>query len=171
MPDTWRGVLFFVSINFTTFVIRFLKIIIMFTTSHFHPMFVHFPVALIIFGFFAAIASLIHKKETWLPATSLYLLILGTLAALVAVLTGVFFTEETTGAANEIGELHEHLAWITLGLLVATSALYIYLKVKKIEKPGLKWCAFALYALSAISVGVTGFYGGTLVYNFMILAH
>jgi uncharacterized membrane protein len=38
----------------------------MFTTSHFHPMLVHFPIALIMIGFLAEVISLFVKKEACL---------------------------------------------------------------------------------------------------------
>ena len=62
----------------------------MFDTSHFHPMLVHFPIALVIFGFLAELASLFFKKEACLSKLGFYLLILGTLSALAAWFTGLF---------------------------------------------------------------------------------
>ena len=140
----------------------------MISLSHLHPMIVHFPIAIIVFGFIADLASLIFKKEVCLSKTGFYLLIVGALSAIVALLTGIFFTSELAGSAGEIMETHEHFAWITLSLVILTSILRIYLLVKKKENSNLKWIAFVLYGLAAISVSVTGFFGGTLVYNYMM---
>lgn len=140
----------------------------MISVSHLHPMLVHFPIALVFFGFIADLASLYFKKEACLSKLGFYLLIVGTLSALAALLTGVFFTSEMTGSAGEIQETHELFAWITVGLLIATSILRIFLMIKDKERTNFKWVAFVLYGLAAISVSVTGFYGGTLVYNFMM---
>lgn len=140
----------------------------MFSTSHFHPMLVHFPIALVAFGFLADMASLYFKKEACLSKLGFYLLIVGTLSALFAWLTGILFTSDMEGAAGKIMETHELLAWITLGTLVVTSALRIILKIKDKENSSLKWLAFILYGLAAISVSITGFFGGTLVYNYMM---
>ncbi|HSO88100.1 MAG TPA: hypothetical protein VLQ91_16230, partial [Draconibacterium sp.] len=68
----------------------------------------------------------------------------------------------------EIKELHEQFAIATLVILVVASIIRIYIKMKNKESSGLKWIAFVLYALSAICVSITGFYGGTLVYNYMM---
>ena len=57
---------------------------IMFNTDHLHPIIVHFPVALIIVGFFAEVASLFFKKEKCLSKTGFYLMMLGTLGAIAA---------------------------------------------------------------------------------------
>lgn len=54
----------------------------MFNTSHLHPMLVHFPIALVVFGFLADAVSLFYKKETCLSKTGFYLLVIGTLAAI-----------------------------------------------------------------------------------------
>lgn len=65
----------------------------MFNTDHLHPMIVHFPVALIIVGFTAEVVSLFFKSEKCLSKTGFYLMILGTLAAIAAWLTGQLFTD------------------------------------------------------------------------------
>ncbi|HEY6914428.1 MAG TPA: DUF2231 domain-containing protein [Paludibacter sp.] len=139
----------------------------MFTTTHLHPMLVHFPIALVAIGFLADLISLFIKKELFFPKMSFYLLLLGTLSAIAAVLSGVFFTSEMSGTAGEVQETHELLAFITLSLLVITSLLRI-IQLRKPESYNLKWSAFVLYALATIAVSITGFYGGNLVYNYMM---
>ncbi len=140
----------------------------MISTSHFHPMLVHFPIALVVFGFISDLLALYFKKEACLPKLGFYLLMVGTLAALTAWLTGTLFTSEMSGTAGEVKEIHEIFAWLTLGALVVASALRIFLMVKNKDNAALKWAAFIFYGLSAIFVSVTGFYGGTLVYSYMM---
>lgn len=140
----------------------------MISTSHLHPMLVHFPIALVAFGFLAELVSLYYKKEVCLSRLGFYLLIIGTLTALTAWLTGTFFTAEMSGAAGDVKETHETFALITLGLLVAASVLRIIIQSKRNEDPLLKWAAFAFYGMAAISVSITGFFGGTLVYDYMM---
>jgi uncharacterized membrane protein len=131
-------------------------------------MLVHFPIALVVFGFMAELAYLYLKKEVCLNKTGFYLLITGTLAALIALATGTFFTAEMAGAAGAVKDTHELFAWITLGMLMITSILRIMLMTKYKESSGLKWVAFIFYGLATISVSITGFFGGTLVYNYMM---
>ena len=138
------------------------------STTHFHPMLVHFPIALVVFGFMAELAGLYFKKEVCLSKIGFYLLIFGTLAAVAAWLTGTIFTSEMAGAAGEIRETHELFAWITLGTLLAAAAIRIFIQSKNEENTKLKWIAFVLYGLAAISVSITGFFGGTLVFNYMM---
>jgi uncharacterized membrane protein len=140
----------------------------MISTSHLHPMLVHFPIALIVVGFVINLASLFIKKEVCLSKLGFYLLIIGTLSALLALFTGFIFTSEMSGSAGEIKEIHELFAWITLGLLIATSILHFFIFIKGEENLYLKWLAFIIYGLATISVSITGYYGGNLVYNYMM---
>lgn len=131
-------------------------------------MLVHFPIALVALGFIAEIAALFFRKEVCLSRLGFYLLIIGTLSAIMAWLTGNFFTSEMAGAAGEIKETHELFAMITLITLVITSVLRIVIQSKSIDNKGLKRIALLTYGLAAISVSITGFYGGTLVYGYMM---
>jgi len=111
---------------------------------------------------------LYFKKEIYLSRMGFFLLIFGTLSAVVAWLTGTLFTAEMEGAAGIIKETHEMAAMITLVTLLLTSVLRIVLQTKKSENAILNWIAFILYGVAAISVSLTGYYGGTLVYNYMM---
>ncbi|HOV10449.1 MAG TPA: ferritin family protein [Bacteroidales bacterium] len=141
----------------------------MFDSSHFHPMIVHFPVALIMIGFLADVLSLFfNKKEPCLSKAGFYLMILGTLGAFAAYFTGEFFTRELTGEAGELKERHEIFAKITMFVMLAACLLRIYLVWKKKINSGFKWLVFFLYLIATCTVGYTGLLGGTLVYNHMI---
>ncbi len=95
----------------------------MFTTSHLHPMLVHFPIALIAIGFAANFVHVFIKKGKSFSVIGFYLLIVGTLTALATLLTGVFLTSEMTGSAGEVRDSHELFAWITVILLIVTLAI------------------------------------------------
>ncbi|HEY3371558.1 MAG TPA: DUF2231 domain-containing protein [Prolixibacteraceae bacterium] len=140
----------------------------MISTTDLHPMLVHFPIALVLFGFIAECASLYFKKEIYLSTLGFYLLTTGTLMALFTLLSGALFTAEMTGAAAPVKETHETFAWVTMGILLVASALRIFLKIRNTENVNLKWLAFALFGLAALSVSITGYFGGSLVYNYMM---
>ena len=131
-------------------------------------MLVHFPIALLCFGFFLELCYLIRRKDLCLTTAGLYLLLGGTLAIVLTVLSGFFFTSEMSGAAGAVRETHEILAVSTAVVAVLASGLRLYLACKKVDKPALKTVAFLLYGLAALGVMGTGFYGGTLVYNYMM---
>ena len=132
-------------------------------------MVVHFPIALILAGFLADVAYLIWKKEICLSKAGFWLMILGTLGALAAVLTGVFFTgHPDEGEVAQIFEKHETGAWTTLIVMSVALALRFYLVATKRESSSLRWVVFALYLVAFGAVSFTGFLGGYMVYSFMI---
>jgi uncharacterized membrane protein len=141
----------------------------MFNTAHFHPMVVHFPIALITAGFLADVVYLFFKNEKWLTKAGYYLMILGALSAVAAWSTGQLFTAEPTqGEIVKVFERHEAGGFITMILMVLGSAFRIWLVSRNREETDLKWIAFGLYLLAFAAVTFTGFMGGTMVYNYMM---
>ena len=140
----------------------------MIPTSHLHPMLVHFPIALITFGFIAVFVTVLFRKKHYLPKTGYYLLLAGTAMALIALLSGVLFTSDLSGSAAVVQDQHETFAWITLLLSIGTSVFWSFLKYRNQESTNMKWVVLVMYGLAAISVSITGFLGGTLVYNYMM---
>jgi uncharacterized membrane protein len=141
----------------------------MFSISHLHPMVVHFPIALVLIGFLAEVVALYFKKESCLSFAGFYLLLLGTLGAAVAYFTGSFFTPHFTDVATQSAkDIHSLFATFTLWILIINSLLRIYLKWKKKENTSWKWVAFALYAIAVLFVSITGFLGGSIVYDHLI---
>jgi uncharacterized membrane protein len=145
-----------------------LKMHIMLDTAIIHPILVHFPIALVIIGFLSDTVFLFFRKEVCLSKTGMYLLYAGTLAAIVTWLSGFLFTSAMSGPAGEIKETHEMFATITVCILIIASVIRLVLSVRKAEASRFKWIVFALYCLAAVSVGITGFYGGDLVYNYLM---
>lgn len=132
-------------------------------------MIVHFPVALILVGFLADTVFLFFRKEKCLSKTGLYLMVLGTLGAGAAFLTGNLFTiEPTEGSIVEIFQRHETLALITLLIMTAGTLIRLAVLIFNKEKPLYQWLVFGLYFLGAVSVGITGFLGGSMVMDYMI---
>ncbi len=138
-------------------------------TAHLHPMIVHFPVALILAGFLADVVYLFFRKEKCLSKAGLYLMVLGTLGAAAAFLSGHLFTfEPKEGAIVEIFERHETLALVTLLIMAIGSIIRITVLVLKKEEPVYQWVIFGFYLLGAASVAVTGHLGGTMVMDYMM---
>jgi len=131
-------------------------------------MIVHFPIALVTIGFLADLLSVLMKKDTFLPKLSLSLLIVGTLSAIAAVLTGVFFTFELLGEAGTVRDTHALFAFVTLALLIVTCILKSLPYINGIVTNRTKTIAFLFYLLAMISVSITGYLGGSLVYNYMM---
>ena len=141
----------------------------MINPAHLHPMIVHFPIALIITGYLAEVVFLFFKNEKCLSKTGLYLLILGTLAALAAWSTGHLFTSEPTqGAIMSVFGKHKTGGLITLLLMAACCIFRLYLVLYKKEETMLKWIAFGIYTLGFLAVAFTGYLGGIMVYDYMM---
>ncbi len=141
----------------------------MFDTSFLHPQVVHFPIALVLAGFLADLLFLFYKQKPWLMKTGFYLMVLGALGALAAVLTGEFFTSHPSeGEVAAVFEKHETAAFITLSVIWIGVLFRIYLAWAKKEGTSLRWIVFALYLVAAAAVSVTGHLGGYMVYNYMI---
>ena len=141
----------------------------MFNTAHLHPMIVHFPIALITFGFLADVFSLFFKSEKCFPKQDFTL---WSSEAWQPLPHGVQVTFLPTNRLREpflnVFEKHETGGLITMILIVIGSAFRIWLVLKKKEETQLKWVAFGLYFLAFAAVGFTGFMGGIMVFNFMM---
>jgi uncharacterized membrane protein len=138
-------------------------------TSHFHPMVVHFPIALLITGFVFDLIGVFFRKEKCLSRTGMYLMIIGTIGAVAGYLTGEYFTREMTGYAGEIKEEHEFYSKITMYTMIVVSTLRIWVIVLKKSESFWNWIILLLYFLGVNAVGYAGFLGGKLVYNILIV--
>lgn len=136
-------------------------------TAHLHPLLVHFPVALILAGFLADLLFL-FKKAAWLSNTGFFLMILGTLGAIMAVATGSLFTQEPTeGEVVRIYALHTRGALVTLlVMLFVTTLRFIFFLKHKEDR--FRWSIFTLYLIGAAAVSFTGYMGGTMVYSYFL---
>ena len=141
----------------------------MFSTTHIHPVIVHFPIALIIVGFLADVVSLFFKEEKCLSKAGFWLMILGTLAAVAAWGSGHLFTSELDqGEIARTFYRHKTGALITMIIMLLGTTLRVYLVSRKKEETSLRWIVFLLYFLGFLGVTFTGFMGGTMVYSFML---
>lgn len=140
----------------------------MFSTVHFHPMVVHFPIALLMMGLLFEVLFVFYKDYKFLSMAAAYLLVFGAVAAVASWVTGQLFTGEMEGAAGEIRETHELFAVITMITSVVAAILYAWYLLKPPGGFNLRWLVFVLYCLTGIAVAVTGFYGGNLVYEYML---
>ncbi len=140
----------------------------MFNTSQLHPISVHFPIALLIVAFLFEALAMIYKNNNGLRKASLYLFILGTIGAIVAVITGNLFTEDLRGSGHDVLENHHQFANLTMYLAILTSLFKLYLVIKKKEESALKWVSFTAMFVTLLTVGLAGYYGGSIVYDYLI---
>ncbi len=129
-----------------------------------HPMFVHFPIALLFTSVLFDAAGAWFKRENFREG-ALWLLILGLLGGVAAAIAGNWAEEaaEKAGIAESMIETHETLAFVTLGIFG------ILLLGRLVLRNQFTWKTLAPYFLiAAIGLGTlsaTGHYGGDLVYE------
>lgn len=131
-----------------------------------HPMIVHFPIALLLVGFFSEILGLILKKDFFTKA-AFYLLILGTLGVVAAYISGNIAGAgiAETGALKNALETHEEAAQLSLWLITAAAIVRIAFVFWKKYSGVYKWISLVLFLLGVLSIIRTGYYGGELVFK------
>lgn len=142
----------------------------MFSPAHYHPMMVHFPIALLFVAFLSDAAGLIIKKDHCLHKAAFILQILGTMGVIAAFITGDEFTawESFAGVTKDAFELHQDAAVITLWVAIVASIFRINIVISEKFIGVLKWICILLLGACAVSVLRTGFLGGDLVLNFLM---
>lgn len=137
----------------------------MITAPHLHAIVIHFPIALLIVGFFSEIIAIFSKKKFFKNA-SYYLLLLGSLGAIVAYISGSYAGDGMTdGILQAPMEAHEEAAVFTLWLAIITALSRVAIYYFKYKQPWAKWTSFILFLGLVVSVGRTGYLGGELVFK------
>ena len=130
----------------------------------FHPMIVHFPIALLIICVvFEALGRILHQKH--FHESGLWLLGLGLGTGVMAYLSGEQAEEaaEHAGIPESLIEMHEILALATLSIF-AFLFLFRFFQRKNFSDQMLG--VYFFVALIGIgSLAATGHYGGDLVYK------
>jgi uncharacterized membrane protein len=136
----------------------------------FHPIVVHFTVALLVFGVLLRWTALIPRLSAANPVAST-LLLAGTLAAFVAVQSG----HDAHGPVERIPGVYpvvkEHEEWgertrnVFAVVVLAEIAALLLTRFGKPARPALL-ASSALGALGLVAVFLAGSHGGTLVYSY-----
>lgn len=140
----------------------------MIPSSHFHPMLVHFPIAIITVGFLFDLLSLVFKKELWLPKAGYWLEIIGMAGAIFAFGSGYFFTSPMEGEAGIMRERHEFYATVTLISIIVATLFRIVVAYLDKETTNMKYLSLGLFFIAFVFVSITGYFGGSLVIDYMI---
>lgn len=140
----------------------------MFDTSHFHPMLVHFPIALTMVGFILEVVRFFFcKTKSKLPCGEV-ILYFATVSAIFALLTGLLFTSSFSGRPLEVRNTHLLLAILSMVALSLTSLCYLLVRFGKQNRKTFHIAGLLFYALSALLISAAGYMGGNLVYTYMI---
>jgi uncharacterized membrane protein len=137
--------------------------------GQFHPQIVHTPVALLVFSAFFALAGRLFDRE-WVRKTSVLLLVFGFLGAFAAVQSGQVahrVPEHEQGVPE--GEIDEHAEFGRYTMWVAGAALVAYAAATRVPAGAagaVSALALVLQLAAAVLVGVTGYRGGELTFEY-----
>ena len=130
-----------------------------------HPLFVHFTIALLSVAVICDFLYLLSKKENFWQISN-YLLVIGTLSAVGAVLSGNQAAQmvEMSADVEQMVNSHRNAGQLTMWSFLALSALrFLFIRFKLFEKP-LKWAYYLLGLIALIFLFRTGLLGGEMVY-------
>ena len=132
----------------------------------FHPQIIHTPIVLLIVGLLFEIVGHVTRQEWWRKA-AVVMLLLGTLGAGAAVLSGgpAGDAAERAGAPERAVDAHEAAAMLTLWLAIAALVVRTAATALHRGRALASGVALVLWLAAAVSVGVTGYRGGKLVYE------
>ena len=133
--------------------------------EHFHPMIVHFPIALLLSAVALDLAALIFRRPG-LHRVALWNLCLGTLGAGVAVWSGLEASEVAKHSFEiwKVMSLHQRLGQATLALGVLGCAIRLPKRDQLSGRVRLLTIALAMGMAGTLSYGA--YLGGRMVYEF-----
>ena len=128
-----------------------------------HPLFVHFPVALLLTALALEVVWWIARRK-WLREGATVTLTLGAVGAVAAVITGLTAARAVgeADAAHVIVESHESFAIMATALAVALAAV----RLLKWDRGGMRWLFLALLLATGVLLAWAAHLGGRLVYEF-----
>lgn len=130
----------------------------------FHPLFVHFPIALLIVTGIIALIDLLNGKFQ-LKKVILWNLIFAALGTIITVVSGFIDADVIPHnlTIHEIMEVHEHIG---ISLLIVTSILSVWIvfRFSKMKKSENILFVIVLW-VALILVSYNGFLGGKMVYD------
>lgn len=132
--------------------------------GRFHPMVVHFPIALLLLAAMLEIAAVLRKRPAHGPAAR-PLVLAGAAGAVLAAVLGSLLSEEMTltGTSADLLDRHSLTGWWTAGLAVAAAAAGEILR--KRGGRALRAAYTLLLVAGAALVGFAGHAGGLLVFG------
>jgi len=135
-----------------------------------HPMVTHFPIALLVVSVFLDILARFRAENANLKHASYISLLLGALAAVVAVITGDLELASLGGEQSQIGQLvaqHESIA-VPTSLLFLALAIWRFNNQRRGKDISNSNLYLVLELLGVVGLVLTGLAGGNLVYTYGI---
>ena len=134
--------------------------------SRFHPVVVHFPIALSMAALLAEVLSLFPKLQ-WASASSRFCILLAAAGAIAAGVTGwLKFTHGPMAGVtpDDATNLHRWVGTASGGLAIVAAALSLLTSVLP-QSTKARWTYRAVLVLAVAIVGFSGHLGGLLVFG------
>ena len=133
----------------------------------FHPMIVHFTIALFSFSVLMDILGLIMKKDSFHVA-SWYSLITSVVAVIFTVIAGAIAENmvKISPAAQDILEIHEKIGFSVVTIILSLAIWRIILKGKMPIKGLTLFMVISVIGVIIMTIG--GYFGGELVYTYEV---
>ena len=133
-----------------------------------HPLIIHFPIALLSLAVLASLAEVFVKPE-WLTKSRLWLYILGSLSAVVSVLTGRSAADTVSPPFNAEMTLSQHADNAHLVMWYFVSFTLLQLILPKFLKTDGIWVRLAYFLVACFGLSLlisAGDLGAKLVYKY-----
>ncbi len=134
-------------------------------THPFHPLTVHFPIALLFTSVFFDLLGILTEKNSF-RQTGWWLLVLGLIGGGVAATFGWWTEEqvEAMGVPEQAVDRHEAFAVATLIVFAVLAIIRWRIRAHWSVRARAIYLSVAMTGL--LLLGITGFYGGELVYRY-----
>ena len=133
-----------------------------------HPLIIHFPIALLSLAVLASLVEVFVKSE-WLTKSRLWLYILGSLSAVVSVLTGRSAADTVSPPFNAEMTLSQHADSAHLVMWYFVSFTLLQLILPKFLKTDGIWVRLAYFLVACFGLSLlisAGDLGAKLVYKY-----
>lgn len=132
--------------------------------GRFHVLIVHFPIALYILAFVAEVCGMYSSSGAWRQIAG-FNLFFATLSALCAAVFGWLLAQGWTGSPSLLETLERH-RWLGISFTVlSVVSLGLWYIQGRRKVPFLRTAYMIVLFIGVILVGLTGHFGGTLVYG------
>ena len=132
-----------------------------------HPLFVHFPIALLLAAVATQLAVLFFPKNINLKWFTLFLLLAGCIGAFIAVQTAVHVSGDADDKAIEIFETHRLFGLLTFWFSLAATIIR-FVTIKWFRKKWMEILLAIVILSTGIFVTIAGHHGAQLVYIYNV---
>ncbi|RME46285.1 MAG: DUF2231 domain-containing protein [Caldilineae bacterium] len=133
----------------------------------YHPLVVHFPIALYFLGVLMTLGYL-WRKEPAFEQFAYWAFFLSWLAAIVASLVGLVDKGQLPFDDPRQGAMNRHITLAILFIVLDGLVVYHRFRWPDVLSSPRRWVYFGLLAAAMVAITITGWLGGELVYGLHI---